>query len=1351
MSNAPSNPSSNPPGAASNKGSSGGGWYVPPGAVSIPGDPATPASSGGSAPLPANPSPTYTGGWYAPPGARSPAPAEATPAEPGTTAAQPPLAPTPDSGNTPPVANVSGSDLPGAGLSNQANYDNYVPGVGFVATGANPPNAATPPAPVPPTPQSPPPSLAQPPVSAVPTPALTPVPPAPAPSASAGPAQTATPRLVVALPPADEPLEQQFNDVEQTVHVLRRRYTAGLLSPDQLRAELRKLMILDNAGQWWMIGMETDRWYRYDGRDWTLDSPPGRAPAAPSPALRPAGGLSAAPLTPTVPLPQGTSATMTAPLPANAPPSIPLDEFGMPLSPSQVQSAVAAQTLPLSVPVSDPGATVVGAATPYLDNTMRANSTVPVTVPSPIPYQNAVDTYAPADAAAVPAAVPYSFQPDYGERPRGIVANRHRFARAVALVAGILFFLALGITLVVIVGAVLGYYQIVNKYDAAIAALPTKANNTFKTVNILDAAGNVIAQVNDPNGGRRTLVPLAQISPYLIHATVSTEDSRFYQNPGFDVFAIARAVLQNVVAGQTVSGASTIEQQLARLLVFDPNSVGSPTQRKLIEIIVASEIDRRYTKDQILEMYLNQIPYGNFSYGIEAASQTYFNAHAKDLNLMQAALLAGLPQSPATYDPVQNRQAAFTRLDTVLRLMVNTGCLPVTNPATGQQPLCVTQNDINKAAAQKAIIETTTYQPPSNNYKHPHFVNYVLQQLEKTYGSAIYNAGFTVYTTLDPTLQAVAEKSVAAQVSQLAAQHVTDGAALVIRPQDGAVLAMVGSADFNNASIHGQINMALAPRQPGSSLKPFVYLTAFEPTSDGQYMTPATVLWDVPNSCFNVTNPPYCPTNYDNRFHGPVSVRTALANSYNVPAVKTFNYDTVDRFKIVADNVGLKFPLTQPDTAGLATALGATEVRLTDEVRAYATLANQGRQLGGLFAIARITTNDASGAQTEVYNASQNPITLSQVADPGLVYLITSILSDNNARVAAFGPNSSLQLANGQPAAVKTGTTSDFRDNWTVGYTPSVVVGVWVGNADDTPMINVEGVTGAGPIWNQVMTAAMAGKGIQPFAVPPNVGSTTVCADFGTAFFQGCKTQGQEVFVTNQPPPTVDKVIQQAQVDQWSGLIANQYCPNYTTTKTFFSLTDQSAIAWLNTNATGQNWAQTRGLTLPITPPPTAQCDQNTPEPVVNITSPQPSQTVSGLIQILGNMSVPNFAYYQLELAQAQNPTAVAQIGDLIRTQPSQPNAFLGGWETHNVPDGQYYLQVHFFDTQGHQATSTKIPVIVNNTNPPPPQLQQPGVPTAIGASPGGFPTLPPVNANPPTSPPFGVPTYRPLFPTASR
>ena len=621
----------------------------------------------------------------------------------------------------------------------------------------------------------------------------------------------------------------------------------------------------------------------------------------------------------------------------------------------------------------------------------------------------------------------------------------------------------------------------------------------------------------------------------------------------------------------------------------------------------------------------------------------------------------------------------------------------------------------------------------------------MLQQLEATYGNTIYDAGFNVYTTLDPALQKTAETAVSAQVSQLATRHVTNGAALVIRPSDGAVLAMVGSANFNNKDISGQVNITLAPRQAGSSLKPFVYLTSFTPAPDGSYMTPATILWDVPNSCFQVTSPAYCPTNYDNTFHGPVSVRTALANSYNVPAVKTFQYDTVDRFKTLADQVGLKFPLTSPDAAGLTTALGATEVRMIDLVTAYGTLANQGRRLSGLYAIERITTG-TPGNETEVYNAKDHPVALSQVADPGLTYLVTNILSDNNARLSAFGQGNSLQLGSGQPAAVKTGTTNDFRDNWTVGYTPSVVVGVWVGNADNSPMINVEGVTGAGPIWNRIMSAAMSGKGIQPFAVPSNVGQTAICTDFGTANFNGCPKTGQEVFVTTQPPPTIDKTLQQYQIDQFSGLIANSNCSQFTQTKTFLTLTDTAALNWLNGDPTGQRWAQTHGLTLPLSTPPTASCDATTQQPVVRIASPSANQTVYSLVQIIGTVSVPNFSYYQLELSQASNPNAVAALGDAIHTARPGDNQYLGGWDTTSVPDGQYNLRIHFYDSAGHNAV-VQVPVVVNNTNPP----VQPtpfGVPTTISGNGFNGQTLPTV---PPTVTPFGPPTIRALFPTAVR
>lgn len=1360
-----------------------GGWFVPGDAAAL-----TPKPTASGVAMPTNQAPQKTGGWFVPADAqvRSAAPAEPAPTPPAeqtlieTTDATP--APAPAQAINSQAADIAAADDSSAVRSDQIDYSKYVPGRGIVDADPvrEPDTASAPPVDAVIQPTGIQPSINQPVATLQPASGLNPssMTPAPAskvifaPSASqTGLAPSITNAQLVAqlaTPATNDTLAQRFNDVEQSVQVLRRKYTAGTISGDQLRAELRKLMILDGTGSWWMIGLESDRWYKYNGKDWVQSNPPGRAPAP-------------------EPQPTGPQMTATADVPAPAPATnqplenvnIPLDEYGMPL--------------PLRVPIQDMGATMVGRAAPYLDNTLRtpgadrgnaasgsasarsiydeasagdltvlgaavSGATVPnavvsgATVPTATVRGGAVAADAPA-GVVIPSPAGAA-QPDYGARPTGLTTDRTRLTGCVVRGAIVAVFLALIVALIGIVGAVLGYYSIVNQYDSAIAALPQAATNTFQTTRIFDGANNVIAEINDPNGGKRQLVQLGDISPYLIHATISTEDPRFYENPGFDVISIARAVLQNLRAGETVSGASTITQQLARALVFDPNTVAqSRSGRKLIEIIVASEISRRYTKNQILEMYLNQIPYGNFSYGIEAASQTYFSKHAKDLNIAESSFLAGLPQAPATYDPVQNREAAFGRMSDVLRLMVRTGCLQMQHAPYDKAPVCVTQSDVDTAVVLLAQVKARTYKPPSNTYTHPHFVNYILQELEQKYGTgAIYKLGFNVYTTLDPNIQAAAEKSVSTQVSALASRHVTNGAVLAIRPSDGAIIAMVGSADFNNAAISGQVNIVLAPRQPGSALKPFVYAGTFERAPDNNYWTPATIIWDVPGPIGGAQF-----RNYDGQFHGPQTVRNSLGNSLNIPAVKAMQYLTIERFKQLADRVGLNFPLTQPDAAGLTTALGATEVRLYDLVKAYATFADQGKRLDGLYAISKITKT-ANGKEQVVYDAKTNPITQPQVMEPGIAYLITSILSDNAARRLEFGTSTPLDLPGGRPAAVKTGTTNDSRDNWTVGFTPDIVVGVWVGNADNSPMVGTSGITGAAPIWNQVMTAALQGKPAQQFPVPPGVGQATICADYGTADFGDCpaNSRRQEVFFAQNPPTPPDQVVKVLKIDQFSGLIANQFCPDFTSTKVFLANVDEQAINWLNTTAQGQAWAQSHTLTLPITPPPTAQCDQNTPRPVVKIVSPQPGQTLSGLIQVMGSVNVPNFSRYQLELAQAARPDVTASLGDPIRSQPIADNSFLGGWDTNNVPDGQYNLRLKAFDSQDHSVTIV-VPVVVNNSSPPPPPLQttaQPIIQPTQGAP--GFPTFPPPNVPTSTSPsqpvivPNGPPTQRPLFPPTS-
>jgi len=359
---------------------------------------------------------------------------------------------------------------------------------------------------------------------------------------------------------------------------------------------------------------------------------------------------------------------------------------------------------------------------------------------------------------------------------------------------------------------------------------------------ILDRNGDVLYEILDPHAGRRTYVPLAKISPYMVAATIATEDKHFYEHPGIDIWAIVRAFWQNYTAGEVVSGASTITQQLARALLLSPEERQQRTYgRKLREAILAMEITRRYTKDEILELYLNEVYYGNLAYGVEAAAETYFHTTADKLTLEQAAFLAGLPQAPAVYDPYTNRAAAIERYKQVLVRLYQTsqeaGCITVSNST---HPICVGQEDIIKALED---MQNYDFPPPNIPIRYPHWVNYIRSLLEQRYDpQTIYRSGFTVYTTLDPTLQDKAQAIVTAQVQALAAKHVTDGALVAIRPTTGEILAMVGSADFNNEEIHGQVNMALAPRQPGSSIKPYTYVAAFE-----KGWTPATLIWDVPS------------------------------------------------------------------------------------------------------------------------------------------------------------------------------------------------------------------------------------------------------------------------------------------------------------------------------------------------------------------------------------------------------------------------------------------------------------------------------------------------------------------------
>ncbi len=450
-------------------------------------------------------------------------------------------------------------------------------------------------------------------------------------------------------------------------------------------------------------------------------------------------------------------------------------------------------------------------------------------------------------------------------------------------------FLLVGLGMLLAAVAVYEYYSIAASLPG-VNDLQQRASQ-FETTHILDRNGDVLYEINDPNAGRRTYIPLEEISPYLLAATLSTEDKEFYTHGGFDPFAILRAFWQNLTSGETVSGASTITQQLARALLLTTEERGQRTYiRKVREALLAAEIERRYSKDQILELYLNEIYYGNLAYGVEAAAETYFGKPAGSLDLAEAAFLAGLPQAPSVYDIYTSRDATLARFQSVimglLALSNERNCIFVSN---NPSLVCV---DGAEAAAAITEIQNRTFTPPATSMRYPHWVQYIRTLLEERFDpQTIYRSGFTVYTTLDPDLQDAAQQTVTAQVAALADKHVTDGALVAIKPSTGEILAMVGSPDFYNDVNAGQINMAVsATRQPGSSIKPFTYLAAFE-----KGWTPATLIWDVPSEfppsgLPDDPNPKYVPTNYDHKFHGPLMVRETLANSYNIPAVKTLQF-----------------------------------------------------------------------------------------------------------------------------------------------------------------------------------------------------------------------------------------------------------------------------------------------------------------------------------------------------------------------------------------------------------------------------------------------------------------------------
>lgn len=628
-------------------------------------------------------------------------------------------------------------------------------------------------------------------------------------------------------------------------------------------------------------------------------------------------------------------------------------------------------------------------------------------------------------------------------------------------------------------------------YDRVLKDLPSPLDLVEKeqivTTRILDRNGKVLFRIyKDEN---RTLVPISQIPEYVKQATIAIEDQDFYQHHGFSVSGIVRALMANF-QGKPIQGGSTITQQLVKNRLLSPERT---IERKIREIIVSVLVEGTFEKDEILEMYFNEIPYGGAIYGIEEASQKYFGKSVSQLSLAEGAMLAGLPQSPSEYTPFgSNPELAYNRQADVLRRMVEDGY-------------------ITEDEAVVAVQEELQFKSDKIDIRAPHFVMYVKELLAEKYGEDVVNqGGLEVRTSLDLSLQEDAQQALVEELAGLERLNVQNGAVLVTNPQTGEILSMIGSKDYFDFANDGQVNVTLRPRQPGSSIKPITYALALE-----RGKNVISIIQDTPITYQVVGSPPYSPKNYDGRYHGNVPLKEALASSYNIPAVKLLAEIGVNDMIDKAEAMGIS---TWQDRKrfGLSLTLGGGEVLMTDMAQVYGTFANGGNtvDLNPFLEIKDVSghtlyRNDCALDGEDCFSVN--------TVDSRVAYLISDILSDNKARMPAFGLYSVLNIPD-QQVAVKTGTTNSLRDNWTIGYTSDRVVAVWVGNNDNTSMSNVaSGITGASPIWNAIMRMNLQEDNPHQFASPSGLVKVDVCSVAGTLPCNGCKTYS-ESFISGTEP-----------------------------------------------------------------------------------------------------------------------------------------------------------------------------------------------------------------------------------------
>lgn len=803
--------------------------------------------------------------------------------------------------------------------------------------------------------------------------------------------------------------------------------------------------------------------------------------------------------------------------------------------------------------------------------------------------------------------------------------------------------------------------------------ISTSATSSAQTTRVYDRTGqHLLYELVPPDEGSRTNVPLHQISEYLRYATIALEDRTFYENPaGINIEGLIRAAVNNL-RGLPIQGGSSITQLLIRNVVMSPEERFQRSYiRKIKEIILAYELTRRYPgiegKDQILEWYLNTVSYG-FPNGVEAAAEFYFGKHAWELNLAESAMLAHLPNAPAL-NPIDNWEMAKSRQELVLDQMYLQGYI------TAEEAWAAKQEELVLISKEFDITA-------------PHFVMYVRKLLQDRYGSdLVYSGGLRVITTLDLELQNEAERVAREFIATVSEAHeVHNASVVVIDAPTGEILTMVGSLDYFDSTISGQVNVATSERQPGSSFKPFTYVTAF-----AQGYTPATMIMDVRTSFPDDPNPPYVPENSDRKFHGPVLLRTALGNSLNVPAVAVLYRAGVNNVLDTAHRLGIN--TLNREFYGLSLTLGGGEVTLLDMTYAYSVFANNGVMTGEpvptedlkpgfreLNPVSVLRIEDAKGNVIYEYTEPQRR----EMLLPQLAYLITDILSDRSARTITFAWDTPISINSN--VAVKTGTTTDYRDAWTIGYTPQVVVGVWIGNSDNTEMVHMPGSRGAGPIWRGVMDWLLERLPETEFHRPDGMERVEVDATSGLLPTAYSPRTVRELFIQGTAPTDYDNVHRPFRICQVSGKLATAFCPAETVVEQVYDIYPSEASDWVRESQIPQ--------------PPTAYCDLHGPSATtadLAITSPTMYAHIAGIIPILGNARPGDFQLYRLQYGQGTTPSQWIPIGGDHYNRVD--NNVLEYWDVSQMPDGPYTLELGVVEGSGNYRM-VRIHVIVDNTPP---------------------------------------------------